>query len=252
MTETKTTAIILAAGQGKRMQSKIQKQYILLKGYPVLYYAIKEFENSFINDIVLVVGKGEEEYCRHEIVEKYGFTKIRAVIEGGKERYHSVANGLQAIDWECQYVFIHDGARPFINQDILQRGLDSVKEFKACVVGMPVKDTVKIVDADSFVQNTPKRAEVWQVQTPQVFVMPEIRKLYEKLIINENELLNSGIAITDDAMVWELYDDRKVKLVEGSYKNIKITTQEDLKIAEAFLQKKSDWLEAAKTYNSAK
>lgn len=234
MIEIKTTAIILAAGQGKRMQSKIHKQYILLKGYPVLYYAIKVFEDSFINDIVLVVGKGEEEYCRREIVEKYGFTKIRIIVEGGKERYHSVANGLRAINWNCEYVFIHDGARPFINQDILQRALNSVKKFEACVVAMPVKDTVKIADAEGYIQSTPNRAAVWQIQTPQVFVMPKIRELYEKLITNEKELLEQGIIITDDAMVWELYDNKKIKLIEGSYKNIKITTQEDLKIGEAF------------------
>lgn len=235
MIEAKTTAIILAAGQGKRMQSKVHKQYILLKGYPVIYYAIKAFEDSFINDIVLVVGKGEEEYCRREIVEKYGFTKIRTIVEGGKERYHSVANGLEAIDWECEYAFIHDGARPFINQDILQRAFDGVKKFRACVVGMPVKDTVKIADIDGCVQSTPNRATVWQVQTPQAFIMPEIRELYGKLVIKEKELLDQGITITDDAMVWELYDKGKVKLIEGSYQNIKITTQEDLKIGEAFL-----------------
>ena len=100
-----TTAIVLAAGQGKRMQSKVHKQYLLLQDKPVLFYALKAFEDSFIDDIVLVVGKDEEEYCRKEIIDKYGFKKVRAIIEGGKERYHSVAYGIKAIQWECNYIF---------------------------------------------------------------------------------------------------------------------------------------------------
>ena len=103
-----TTAIVLAAGQGKRMQSKVHKQYLLIQGKPVLYYALQAFETSFIDDIVLVVGKNEKEYCQQEIVDKYGFTKVKIIVEGGKERYHSVANGIRAIEWKCDYIFIHD------------------------------------------------------------------------------------------------------------------------------------------------
>ena len=123
-----TTANDLAAGQGKRMQSKVHKQYLLLQDKPVLFYALKAFEDSFIDDIVLVVGKDEEEYCRKEIIDKYGFKKVRAIIEGGKERYHSVAYGIKAIQWECNYIFIHDGARPFISREILNRVFEQVKK----------------------------------------------------------------------------------------------------------------------------
>ena len=157
-----TTAIVLAAGQGKRMQAKVHKQYLLIEDKPVLYYSLRAMEDSFMEDIVLVVGKGEEEYCRQEIIEKYHFTKVRAVVEGGKERYHSVAIGLHAISWLCDYVFIHDGARPFINNEILQRAYDCVTECKACIVGMPVKDTVKIADDRGYVESTPPRSRVWQ------------------------------------------------------------------------------------------
>lgn len=230
-----TTAIVLAAGQGKRMQSKIQKQYMLLQNKPVLYYALKVFQESFIDHIILVVGKGEQEYCQKEIVDQFGFDKVRTIVEGGKERYHSVANGIQAISWENDIVFIHDGARPFITEEILQRVYDEVLVSHACVVGMPVKDTVKIVDENKLVTSTPTRSQVWQVQTPQVFDMDLIAASYEQLINKEEELLQKGIAITDDAMVVEYFSDVAIKLVEGSYQNIKITTPEDLDVAKVFL-----------------
>lgn len=232
-----TTAIVLAAGQGKRMNTKVHKQYLLIEDRPVLYYSLRAMEDSFIDDIVLVVGKGEEEYCRREILEKYHFTKVHAVIEGGKERYHSVALGLHAISWECDYVFIHDGARPFINEEILRRAYECVMQCKACIVGMPVKDTVKISDRNGYVESTPPRNRVWQVQTPQVFETALIIQAYDELIDREEELQEQHVTITDDAMVVEYFTQTQVKFVEGSYQNIKITTPEDLLIAEAFLQK---------------
>lgn len=238
MKKTNTTAIILAAGQGKRMNSNIQKQYLLINEKPVLYYSLKVFEDSFIDDVVLVVGKDEIEYCKNEIVEKYGFKKVKTIVAGGKERYHSVANGLQAINWECDYVFVHDGARPFIDDEILARAYEKVKASQAAVVGMPVKDTIKISDENGYVSQTPNRAYVWQIQTPQVFNMEIISTAYKQLLENEKIMLEQGISITDDAMVVEHFTNLKVKLVEGSYKNIKITTPEDLEIAKIFLNKK--------------
>lgn len=230
-----TTAIILAAGQGKRMNSDVHKQYLLINDRPILYYSLKAFENSFIDNIVLVVGKGEQEYCKKEIVEKYGIQKISAIVEGGKERYHSVAYGLRAINWNCDYVFIHDGARPFVDNEILNRVYHEVIISKACVVGMPVKDTIKIADSDECVDSTPDRNRVWQVQTPQVFDKRIILESYEKLLSEESDLISNGVSITDDAMVLEYYTDCKIKLVMGSYQNIKITTPEDLEIAKVFM-----------------
>ena len=232
-----TTAIVLAAGQGKRMQSKVHKQYLLIQDKPVLYYSLQAFESSFIDDIVLVVGKDEEEYCQKEIIEKYGFTKVRTIVAGGKERYHSVAYGIKAISWQCDYIFIHDGARPFISEEILVRVYEQVQKSKACVVGMPVKDTVKIADSAGFVESTPNRARVWQIQTPQVFEAKLITEAYERLLIEEVQLLSEGVVITDDAMVVEYFTKLPVKLVEGSYQNIKITTPEDLEIAGVFMKK---------------
>ncbi|MCH5250407.1 MAG: 2-C-methyl-D-erythritol 4-phosphate cytidylyltransferase [Lachnospiraceae bacterium] len=232
--KNKTVAIILAAGQGRRMHSDVQKQYILLNDRPVIFYALNIFQKSFVDEIILVVGKGETEYCRREIVEKYNFTKVNKIIEGGSERYHSVANGLGAIDDEG-YVFIHDGARPFITDDILHRAYDTAKKYDACVVGMPVKDTIKIVDEKQFAKQTPNRETLWQIQTPQVFAINLAKEAYEKLLKNEEELKNQGIQITDDAMVVETLTRHPVKLVEGSYKNIKITTPEDMNIAHALI-----------------
>jgi 2-C-methyl-D-erythritol 4-phosphate cytidylyltransferase len=228
----KATAIVLAAGQGKRMKSKVHKQYLLIKDKPVLYYSLKAFEESIIDDIVLVAGKGEREFCKNEIVSKYGFNKVRTIVEGGAERYHSVSNGINAITWNCDYVFIHDGARPFVNNEIIERAYNEVKKSNACIVGMPVKDTIKISDKEGYVADTPVRSLVWQVQTPQVFEKKLITRAYNKLIEKEKELLVQGILITDDAMVVEYFENIPVKLVEGSYQNIKITTPEDLRIAQ--------------------
>ena len=224
----KNVAIVLAAGQGKRMNSKVQKQFLLIKEKPVLYYTLNAFETSpLISEIVLVTGKDEIEYCRQEIVEKYGFQKVCKIVAGGKERYHSVYHGIQAIE-DADYVFIHDGARPFVDGETIERVGDAVKEYQACVVGMPVKDTIKISDEEGFAAQTPDRRKVWQVQTPQTFEYHLIKEAYEKLLAEEPE------GVTDDAMVVETMTNHKVKLVEGSYRNIKITTPEDLDIATIF------------------
>lgn len=234
--ELRSTAIVLAAGKGKRMQASVHKQYLLIKDKPVLFYSLKAFEDSLVDDIVLVVGMGEERFCRETIVEKYGFRKVRAVVAGGLERYHSVANGLGSIDWPCDYVFIHDGARPFVNHEIIKRAYSEVQLSKACIVGMPVKDTIKIADQRGYVAETPARSLVWQIQTPQVFEKKLITLAYEKLLSEEYRLSAEGVAVTDDAMVVEYFMDVPVRLVQGSYENIKITTPEDLKIAENLLQ----------------
>lgn len=225
------TAIVLAAGQGKRMGTTVQKQYLEIGGKPVLYYSLYEFSQcEFIDEIILVVGENQKEYCEREIVSKYQIPKVKAIVKGGAERYHSVWNGLQyASDG---YVFIQDGARPFINETILQRAYSAVQACKACVVGMPVKDTIKVSDAQGFVADTPDRSRLWQVQTPQVFDTSLVKTAYEKLMQKEQK------NVTDDAMVVELMLGHKVKLVEGAYENIKITTPEDLEIASTFLSKK--------------
>ena len=164
----KIAAVCLAAGQGKRMESNVQKQYLLIHDKPVLYYALKAFQDSSVEEVVLVVGAGEEEYCKKEIVNRYEFTKVKSIVAGGKERYHSVFQGLQAVE-EADYVLIHDGARPFLTQEIIHRCIEGAKEYKACVAGMPVKDTIKLADDDGNIESTPQRSKVWMIQTPQAF-----------------------------------------------------------------------------------
>lgn len=224
----KSTAIILAAGKGKRMQSDVPKQYLLLEGHPILFYSIRAFEESFIDEIILVTGKDEVEYCKKEIVARYGFQKVKKVVAGGRERYHSVYEGLKAID-NTDYVYIHDGARPFVTNEILERVRKEVEQYKACVVGMTVKDTIKIAGKDNIVKDTPNRNMVWQIQTPQTFSYALVKEAYDKLMKNEDD------SITDDAMVVEKMLQYPIKLVEGSYENIKITTPEDLKIGRLFV-----------------
>ena len=230
MQKKRCTAIVLAGGQGTRMGTAVQKQYIELCGKPVLYYALHTFQNSgVIDEIILVVGEGQEEYCRQNIVEKYEITKVSKVVVGGTERYYSVWNGLQEVSEG--YVFIHDGARPFVSGEMIARVYEEVQKYGACVVGMPVKDTIKIADEDGFSRETPNRKDVWMIQTPQVFETGLVKEAYEALL-HEKE-----ISATDDATAVEQMLGRKVKLVVGSYENIKITTPEDLKIAQALLCK---------------
>lgn len=229
MEKQKYTAIVLAAGSGKRMNSKVHKQYLIIQDRPVLYYSLKAFEDSAVDEIVLVVGKGEEKFCRKEIVDKYGISKVKAIVEGGKERYHSVFEGLKQTS-DADYVLIHDGARPFVNQNIIRRCMQEVQKYQACVVGMPVKDTIKIADEEGYAKQTPDRKNVWMIQTPQTFSYALIYEAYEEMLKTEDT------AITDDAMVLERIKGKKSKLIEGSYRNIKITTPEDLLIANVYLQ----------------
>ena len=230
MQKEKCTAIVLSAGQGKRMGTKVQKQYLEIEGKPVLYYSLHAFEQSpIIDEIVLVVGENQKEYCEKEIISKYQLSKVKRIVQGGAERYHSVWNGLQEVTEG--YVFIHDGARPFVTEEIIVRVYEEVVRSKACVVGMPVKDTIKIADLEGYADSTPDRSLLWMIQTPQVFETKLVKEAYEKLMEQKE------IRVTDDAMVVEQMLRAKVKLVQGSYENIKITTPEDLQIAALFVRK---------------
>jgi len=229
----KNIAILLAAGQGKRMNSTTKKQFLLIKEKTVLQYSVEAFVRSdIISEIIIVTSADEMEELRREYCNGV-ISKQCYVVEGGKERYHSVYQALKSID-ECDYVFIHDAARPFITDDILMRSYEAVLKYRACVTGVPSKDTVKIASVDGYVEKTPERNKVWMIQTPQVFSYNLIRQAYDSLISQEEELSQLGITITDDAMVAERFTDVPVKLVEGDYHNIKITTPEDIELAEVF------------------
>lgn len=230
----KNTAIVLAGGRGSRMKSEIPKQYLLIDGKPVLYYSLDVFQKyPGIDEIILVCGADDIEKCRKDIVEYYGFSKVRCIVPGGRERYHSVHEGLKAVR-DCRYVLIHDGARPFVDEGMLNRILEELPVCRACVVGMPVKDTIKLSSEQGYVEQTLPREKLWSIQTPQSFEYSLIRQAYDELAGREPQ----EVKITDDAMVLEYISGIPVKLIEGSYENMKITTPEDLLLAELLLSRR--------------
>ena len=240
--------IVLAGGKGSRMQSDVPKQYMELLGKPLLYYALKAFEDSDVESVVLVTAEGEEDYCRKELVERYGFTKVVAITAGGAERYASVWNGLQCLKGKVEgacaeneepenvhaeeapdIVLIHDGARPLVTAELINRLIAETEQYGACVAGMPVKDTIQMTDERGTITLTPKRDSLWTAQTPQAFEFSLAYDAYEQL------MAESEINVTDDAMVVGMYKEIPIQMVRGSYTNIKVTTPEDLVLAEAFL-----------------
>ncbi len=237
MNSIKTSAILLAAGSGRRMGGSVKKQFMLLKDKPLLYYPMKVFEESFIDEIIVVCSPDDESFIRDEIISAYGLKKVVKMVPGGKERYDSVLCGLNAID-ECDYVFIHDGARPFADEEILKRAYETVEKYGTAIVSMPVKDTIKVVDDNGFTLDTPDRSHVWLMQTPQVFGYREILEAYERMdsYMKKNANDSSNLNITDDAMVMEHFGSLQVHVSEGSYRNIKITTPEDMIVAQALLK----------------
>lgn len=220
--------VIVAAGTGSRMNMGINKQFIKLEEKEIIAYTIEKFyNNSNIEDIVVVVKEDESEFFKKEILDKYNFKNIK-IAYGGKERQDSVYNGLKSLDKKCDIVLIHDGARPFVSDKIIDNCIEEVKEHKAIVVGVPVKDTIKVIDNDKNIVDTPNRSVLWAVQTPQTFD-------YNILLDAYKDAFKSGFYGTDDAMLVERIG-YKVKMVEGSYNNIKITTKEDLSVGSQILK----------------
>ena len=229
----KITAIVLAAGSGSRMKSKTKKQFMEIKGKPVIWYSLFEFEKSRVDEIILVTGQEDIDYCKKEIVEKYNLKKIKNVVAGGSERYESVYNGLKEVTGNI--VLIHDGARPLINNEIIERSIEGTIKSDACVVGVPVKDTIKRANKEGYIIDTPNRSELWITQTPQSFKTDLVKMAYKKMK-EELEKGNTTLNITDDAMVVEEFTTNQVRFVQGDYKNIKVTTPEDIDIAELFIE----------------
>ena len=229
----KITAIVLAAGSGSRMKSKTKKQFMEIKGKPVIWYSLFEFEKSRVDEIILVTGKEDIDYCKKEIVEKYNLKKIKNVVAGGSERYESVYNGLKEVTGNI--VLIHDGARPLINNEIIERSIEGTIKSDACVVGVPVKDTIKRANKEGYIIDTPNRSELWITQTPQSFKTDLVKMAYKKMK-EELEKGNTTLNITDDAMVVEEFTTNQVRFVQGDYKNITVTTPEDIDIAELFIE----------------
>ena len=220
--------IIVAAGSGSRMNMGINKQFIKLNNKEIIVYTLEKFyKHKNIDEIVVVVKEQEAKFFKKEIIDKYNFENIK-IAYGGKERQNSVYNGLKMLDKKCDIVLVHDGARPFISEQLIDSCIEEAKSHNAVVVGVPVKDTIKVINEDNDIVDTPERSKLWAVQTPQTFNYDILVKSYEDAF--ENKFYG-----TDDAMLVERIG-YKVKMIEGSYNNIKITTQEDLNIGIQILQ----------------
>lgn len=257
-------AIILAGGKGSRMKSSIPKQYIKLNNRPMICYSLDVFEhNTNIDGIVVVTAADYMEYMR-QLISENSYSKVIDITEGGKERYDSVYSGLNCIRrkaekksvckensiaepdnsvsvsdednykscMESEYIYIHDGARPCVSDNIINACTEAVAKYKACVAAVPVKDTIKVADKNGLAINTPDRSTLWQIQTPQVFERKLITEAYDRLYEDTHR---NGI--TDDAMIVERYMNAPVKIAMSEYTNIKATTPEDILITELFLKK---------------
>lgn len=224
--EKRVFALIAAAGKGSRMNMDINKQYIEVGGIPILARTIQAFEDcAYVNNIVIVVNESDIMYCKQHIIDAYRFQKVTTVVAGGQTRQQSVYNGLVEIGELCSIVLIHDGARPFISQESIIDSIAAADEFGGACVAVPVKDTIKQVNMDGFIEKTFDRSALWSVQTPQTFRYEIIMDAYENAA-------KAGFVATDDAMLAERMG-KLVRIVQGSYYNIKITTAEDLILAEA-------------------
>lgn len=220
------SVIIVAAGSGKRMKLDINKQYIKIKEKEVVAHTIEAFyQNPNIDEIIVCIKKEEEEFFKENIIDKYQYKNIK-IAYGGAERQDSINNGLKQVAEDCSVVLIHDGARPFIDNSVINDSIEVAKEKGAVVVGVPVRDTIKVVSNDT-IENTPERSTLWQAQTPQTFKYDLIIRAYE-------EAYKSNYYGTDDSMLVENIG-KNVTMIMGSYENIKITTLEDIDYAEHIL-----------------
>lgn len=221
------SAVIPAAGQGQRMQAGINKQFLTLRGKPILAYTLDAFEkHPLINEIVLVISAKEFDLCKKEILLKRHYTKVKCV-EGGASRQESVFSGLQGCSPKTDYVLIHDGARPIISQNMITKCVTETQKYQATVVGVPVKNTIKVIKDDGYIDHTPDRSTLYQIQTPQCFEYALIMQAHKQALANH-------FTGSDDASLVERIH-KPVKIVRGQYSNLKITTPEDLILAESII-----------------
>ncbi|MDI6800249.1 MAG: 2-C-methyl-D-erythritol 4-phosphate cytidylyltransferase [Actinomycetota bacterium] len=223
-------AIIVAAGKGIRMGPGPSKQYLPLLGKPVLAHTLLAFEKArSIDEVVLVVGQGEEGFCKEEIVDNYGFYKVKKIVEGGPSRQDSVMSGIKEVPYQAETIMIHDGARPLISSHDIEMTFVQLKGCDGVVLGAPVTETIKLVK-EGVIKDTLDRSEIWAAQTPQLF-------LAEVIIASYRAAMNDGAVFTDDSALAERLGYR-IKMADGSYENIKITTEKDLILAEMILKKR--------------
>ncbi len=228
----KVAAIIVAAGSGKRMGQSTKKQFLSIGSKPILAYTLDVFDSiDKIDRIILVIPKGWKTYCQKEIIQKYGYRKKIEIIGGGARRQDSVASGLAVVSSDYEIVVIHDGVRPFVTRRMIVESIAKARKFGACVAAVPVTETIKLVTGKGVIDRTIPRQCLWRVQTPQTFRLSLIKKAYSKAF-------KDRFYGTDDAGLVERMR-KPVRVTPGDYRNIKITTKEDLILAEAMLLAKS-------------
>ena len=218
-------AIIVAAGNGKRMNSNINKQFLNISYKPVIAHTIQVFENiNEIDEIIVVTKNNLLDYLKIEIVDKYNFTKVKKIVPGSYERQYSVFEGIKNIDNTNSIVLVHDGVRPFVKKENIVDTIISAYEYGSGVLGVRVKDTIKMSNNNNIIQSTLERGNLWSIQTPQTF-------RYDIIYNAHSEAIKNNFLGTDDSILVEKIN-IDVKIIEGDYNNIKITTNEDIVLAE--------------------
>ena len=231
---SKVCTLIPAAGKGSRMAHSLKKPYLKLAKKPILAHTIQRFEqNTAIDAIFVIVDAADFSECRETVLEPYSFTKVQELVAGGETRQMSVYHGLRALSADVDFVIVHDGVRPFVTDETISDCLTAADEYGAAVAAVPVKDTIKLTDENCFITQTPKRERLWAVQTPQVFRKPLLEEAHQTAQAHQ-------LTGTDDAALVEQLGFR-VKLVMGSYANLKITTPVDLRVAEVLLSDPTLW-----------
>lgn len=226
----KISAIVLSAGRGFRMGGNTPKQYLEVGNLPVIVRTLNLFDiSNLIEEVILVVDIPSLGFAR-EMVKEYPLKKLKAIVPGGQERSHSVYQGLEVVNKESSLVVVHDGVRPFFTLALLERVIEKAKSKGAAIPGMPVKDTIKICNEEGLVISTPEREKLWSIQTPQAFRKDWLMEAY-------HQAMGEGLIATDDAGLLERIG-RPVHVVKGDYENIKLTTPEDLLLAEGILKRR--------------
>ena len=223
------SAIIVAAGKGLRMNNAVRKQYLLLAGRPILAHTLMVFDASEpIDRIVMVVPEADLDFCAETVISPLTLQKEVCLVAGGPQRQDSVYNGLRALDPKTDWVVIHDGVRPLIRVEKLAECIAGARRHRACIFGLPAGDTVKKVKQTGFVETTLDRQGIWLAQTPQAFE-------YDLILTAHQKARDAGYKGTDDALLVERMG-VEVKVITGSRQNIKITTPEDLEVAQVLMQ----------------
>lgn len=224
----KVVAVVPAGGTGKRMGVGTPKQFLMLGGVPMMLHALRVLDRTpGVTEVILVVPKEERDRALAEVVERYGLKKVLKVVPGGATRQESVQHGLNEVDEDVEIVVVHDAVRPFITEDRIERSIEAARKHGGAIVAVPMKDTPKQAGPDRLIQRTLDRTDLWLAQTPQTFRRALVAEAYRKAAI-------AHVHATDDAALVERLG-HKVAIVEGSWENIKITTPEDMILAEAIL-----------------